>query len=71
MAWFIRKRVTKTYHCVGWAAREANLGVFRNVPLPGKCMMRVMDRRVHQAALGIAGEKLLELGRRSGKKLAT
>lgn len=30
-------------------------------------MMRVMDRRVHQAALESAGEKLLELERRSGE----
>jgi hypothetical protein len=71
MAWFLRKRFTKTYHCVGWTARDPSSGVFRNVPLPGKCMMRVMDSRVHQAALESAGEKLVELGRKSGKNIAT
>jgi hypothetical protein len=34
-------------------------------------MMRVMDSRVHQAALESAGEKLVELGRKSGKNIAT
>jgi len=34
-------------------------------------MIRVMDRQVHQAALESAGEQLVELGRKSGKKVAT
>ena len=32
--------------------------------------MRLMDKRVYQAALESAGQKLRELGRRSGKKEA-
>jgi hypothetical protein len=68
MGWFTRKSGKKTYHCVGWTVRDSEAGVFRNVALPGSGVMRVMDKRVYQAALESAGQKLRELGRRSGKK---
>jgi hypothetical protein len=44
------------------------LAHFARCTLPGNRVMRVMDRSVHQAALASACEKLLELGRKSGKK---
>ena len=58
----------RTYYCIGWTARDADAGAFREIHLPGNRVMRVMDRSVHQAALASACEKLLELGRKSGKK---
>ena len=68
MGWFTRKPGKKTYHCVGWTVRESEAGVFRNVALPGSGVMRLMDKGVYQAALESAGQKLRELGRRSGQK---
>ena len=59
---------TRTYYCIGWTARDADAAVFREMHLPGNRVMRVMDKSVHQAALASACEKLLELGRKSGKK---
>jgi hypothetical protein len=56
------------YYCIGWTARDADAGVFFEMHLPGNRVARVMDRSVHQAALASACEKLLELGRKSGKK---
>jgi hypothetical protein len=67
MVWFARKPGKKTYHCIGWTIRDPEVGVFRNVDLPGGGVMRLMDKGVHQAALESAGQKLRELGRRSGK----
>jgi hypothetical protein len=58
----------RKYYCIGWTARDADAGVFREMHLPGNRVMRVMDKSVHQAALASACDKLLELGRKSGKK---
>jgi hypothetical protein len=68
MGWFPRKSGKKTYYCVGWTVRDSEVGVFRNVALPGGGVMRLMDKGVYQAALESAAQKLRELGRRSGKK---
>jgi hypothetical protein len=57
----------KTYYCVGWTARDAEAAVIQSVVLPGSGVMRVLDKRVHQAALENVGQKLRELDRRSGK----
>jgi hypothetical protein len=67
MKWFNTKPRKKTYYCLGWIARGRDEGVFRDVDLPDGSMMRLMDRGVHQAALESAGEKLVELSRRSGR----
>jgi hypothetical protein len=69
MIWFNRKprKNKKTYYCLGWVARGREAGVFRDVDLPDGSMMRLMDKGVHQAALESAGEKLVELWRRSGR----
>lgn len=67
MIWFNRKSPKKTYYCLGWIARGRDEGVFWDVDLPGGTVMRVMDKGVHQAALESAGEKLVELLRRSGR----
>ena len=68
MGWFTRKPAKKTYHRVGWTVRDSEAGVFRNVALPGNGVMRLMHKGVYQAALESAGQKLRELGRRSGQK---
>ena len=67
MIWLNRKPRKKPYYCLGWIARGRDEGVFRDVDLPDGSMMRVMDKGVHQAALESAGEKLVELSRRSGR----
>ena len=67
MGWFTRKPDKKRYYCIGWTTRDPEAGMFRDVALPGNGMMRLMDKGVHQAALESAGEKLRELGQRSGK----
>jgi hypothetical protein len=68
MIWSNRKLPKKTYYCLGWIARGRDEGVFRDVDLPDGSIMRVLDKGVHQAALESAGEKLIELWRRSGRK---
>ena len=68
MGLFTLKPGKKIYHCVGWTVRESEAGVFRNVALPGSGVMRLMDKGVYQAALESAGQKLRELGRKSGEK---
>jgi hypothetical protein len=68
MRWFTRKPRKETHHCVGWTNGDPEAGVFRNVALPGSVVMRLLDKGVHRAALESAGQKLRELGRRSGKK---
>ncbi len=70
MRWFTRKPRKETHHCVGWANGDPEAGVFRNVALPGSIVMRLLDKGVHRAALESAGQKLRELGRRSGKERA-
>jgi hypothetical protein len=68
VGWFTPKLGIKTYHCIGWTPRDPETRVFRNVALPGRGVMRLMDKGVHQAALESATQKLRELGRKSGKK---
>ncbi len=69
MTWYIQKLRKKAYHCIGWSARDFEAGIFRVVRLPDRSTMRVMDKGVHLAALESAGEKLVELERRSGRKI--
>jgi len=65
---FTLKPGKKIYHCVGRTVRYSEAGVFRNVALPGSGVMRLMEKGVYKAAIESAGQKLRELGRRSGKK---
>ena len=67
MIWSSRKPPKKTYYCVGWIARGHDEGVFRHVDLPDGSITRVLDKGVHTAALESAGEKLVELWRKSGR----
>ena len=67
MGWLTKPRIPQDiHHAVGWAAD--NSAVFTTISLPGVGIARVLDKRVHLAALDSAGEKLSELVRRSGHR---
>ena len=56
------------YYSVGWTLPADSAAVFTTIRLPGGGIARLLDKRVHMAALDRAGEKLAELTRRSGQR---
>ena len=70
MRWRSRSKRKETFYSIGWIMGEAKSTVFREVLLPGGEVLRVMDKRLHTAALESAGRKLKELRHKSGTREA-
>src|SRR5215212_5770490 len=66
-----RSKRKETFYSIGWLMREGESTVFREVPLPGGEVLRVMNKRLHTAALEGAGRKLQELRHKSGTREAS
>ena len=58
------------FYSVGWIMRAARSTIFQEILLPGGEVLRVMDKRLHTAALEGAGRKLQELRHKSGTREA-
>jgi hypothetical protein len=68
MAWKTLGHSQGVYHSVGWAFTSGTFGVFTAVPLGNLGTLRLLDKRIHLAALDNAGQKLHQLLRKSGKE---
>lgn len=66
-----RSKRKETFYSIGWIMREGESTIFREVPLPGGEVLRVMNKRLHTAALEGAGRKLQELRHKSGTREAS
>jgi len=70
MHWRNRSKRKETFYSIGWFMRDDKSTLFREVPLLAGEVLRIMDKRLHTAALESAGRKLKELRHKSGTREA-